>query len=280
MSKIVEIEGIVNYDNVLDFCTSDHADLRVGGTLGDVAYEMYTDGNEGEIYMNEAAMAYLYPTETARPFQIEAWFGSKRYATASYQRLYLDETEIWYKDIPKATSYTMNESGILHNADHPVILNSRRSSKLHWYIHVNSSVLAVAVVDFGFKFYFEQYEHKAFKSNDARGVDGVTVSNASPYRGDPVTYTAQLNSKSRWKGWYADPEHTKLVSTEVSYTIEEADKDLVLYAYATKRQDVDFKVNGEWKEGIVVYEKINGVWTEINKTQIKTDVGYELNRGD
>lgn len=275
--KSVMIEGTVNFDNVKQFCTSDHAELAVKTTgLGNAAYEMYTDGNDGTVYINEAGRSYLYPTPTARPYQMEAWFGSRRYATSSYQKLYVGGTEVWHKDIPNSTSYQLNESGILTN---DAISKSTRASELRYDIHVNSTIIAVAITDFGFKFYFWQYEHAAHKAKDARGVDGVTVSNPSPYHGDPVTYTVQLNDKSRWKGWYADEDHTILVSTETTYVVDAADSDVTLYAYATKRQDVDYKLNGEWKEGIVIYEKINGVWTEINKSQIKTDVGYELDRG-
>ena len=92
-------------------------------------------------------------------------------------------------------------------------------------------------------FDFYRYDHEAKKSNDSRGVqsvdvllahDPVPVQIADAYHGDYVVYRAHLDPKARWKGWYADPEHTILVSTDVEYTVE-ATSDLVLYAYATKR---------------------------------------------
>lgn len=237
---------------------------------------MFSDGKDGYVYLNEDAKNILYPTPTARPYQIEAWFGSRRYSTASYQKLYFNDVEIWEQELPNHTSYRLNESGTLINE---AISNSTAASEIYYNLHVNSTVLAVAVVDFGFKFYFQQYEHAAQKAKGARGVDGVIVSSSSPYHGDSVTYTAQLNNKSHWKGWYADKEHTILVSTDIVYEIAEVNSDMTLYAFATKRQGVDYKLDGEWKEGIVIYEKIDGMWTEINKEQIKTDVGYKLNKG-
>jgi hypothetical protein len=99
------------------------------------------------------------------------------------------------------------------------------------------------------------------------------VSVTSPYQGDTVTFSANLTEKANWKGWYADPGHHALVSRDINYTVV-ASEDLTLYAYATKRQDVDFKLKGEWKEGIVLYKKENGSWHEITKDDIPTNIGY------
>jgi hypothetical protein len=245
-----------------------------------VAFEMFNfSKRDGSVYLNSDANAILYPTPTARPFKMTALYRGSKASTNAELTLRLNGEEIWYSEFTQGSPKTYHSEELL-GSNLPVIASSTRATPIRWDFHTGAVWVVAAVIHFKIDTYFYQYEHKAFKSNDARGVDGVTVSNASPYHGDPVTYTAQINSKSHWKGWYSDPEHTKLISTDISYTINEADKDLTLYAYATKRQDVDFKVNGVWKEGIALYEKRNGIWVEINKNEINGEVGYWLDRGD
>ena len=269
MANVVIIEGTVNYDNVESFCTSEHAEIHVDGTTGKCAYEMYMDGKSGTVYINDAGREYLFPTATAHPFQIETGFTSRRYATSASQSLSVGGYRLWTQSID-STSVTQYHSGILTDY---IISTLTRDSEIRWDISVGSAVIAVGIREFYFKFYYNQYSCMAHKADDSRGVDSVSVSVTSPYQGDTVTFSAQLNSKANWKGWYADPGHHALVSREINYSVV-ASEDLTLYAYATKRQDVDFKINGEWKEGVALYRKENGVWTEIDKTAIDTTIGY------
>lgn len=294
MSKIVEFSlpishGNVTYNNqqwlsINDYCYA-NGDVKLsrGSTANDsdlvgsnkVAYELYNAGDwgsqDGSVYLNDRAKAILYPTSTCHPFKIDVNYRATRYSTAAYQRFFLGGQEMWYSEISTTRPTNYSNSGIINNT----ITNSTRNSEIRWDIHSNSGWSAVSVVHFTIKTYFIQYEHKAFKSNDARGVNGVAVSSATPYQGDPVTYTVQLHNKSVWKGWYADPEHTILVSTNQEYTVE-ANSDYTLYAYAVQLQGVSYKINGEWKEGIVIWQRQNGYWVEITKDDIPKDVGYEI----
>lgn len=270
MANVVAIEGTVNYDNAEQFCFSEHAELSVDGTTGKCAYEMYMDGKSGTVYINDAGKEYMFPTVTAHPFQIEAGFTSRKYATSASQSLVVGGYRIWSQEIEKTAVTTYHSGNLTDN----IVSTLTRASELRWDISVGSTVTAVGIREFYLKFYFNQYTTEAHKADDARGVKSVEVSVESPYQGDNVTFTAHLSPKANWKGWYADPGHHALVSKDVSYTVV-ASEDLILYAYATKRQDVDFKLNGEWKEGIVLYKKEDGVWNEIDKTDIDTSIGYK-----
>lgn len=269
MSNVVIIEGVVNYDNAESFITTEHAEISVDGTTGKCAYEMYMDGKSDSIRINDAGREYLFPTATAHPFQMEAGFTSRRYATSAKQKLAVGGSYVWEQEIDE-TSVTSYHSGILMDY---IISTLTRASELRWDISVNSTVIAVGIREFYLKFYFNQYSCVANIADDARGVVAVSVTAESPYQGDTTTFSAQLHPKANWKGWYADPGHHALVSREINYSVV-AGEDLTLYAYATKRQDVDYKLNGEWKEGIVLYRKENGVWNEIDKSDIDTTVGY------
>ena len=269
MSNVITIEGTVNYENAELFCTSEHAELCVDGTTGECAYEMYMDGKSGTVRINEAGREYLFPTATAHPFQMEAGFTSRKYATSASQILVVGGYNLWSQEIDK-TAVTTYNSGIMTDY---IVSTLTRGSELRWDISVGSTVAAVGIREFYLRFYFYQYRTLAHIADDARGVVAVSVTAESPYQGDPITFSAQLHPKANWKGWYADPGHHALVSREINYSVV-AGEDLTLYAYATKRQDVDYKLNGEWKEGIVLYRKENGVWNEIEKSDIDTTVGY------
>ena len=107
--------------------------------------------------------------------------------------------------------------------------------------------------------YFLRYACSA--STAGNGVESATVSDAAPWDGDSVTFTATLKSGATFDGWYSDAACTQLVSTSLTYTATAA--DLTLYAKATKDTTgtgVYVKAGGAYAEAQAVYRRVSGAW--------------------
>ena len=62
------------------------------------------------------------------------------------------------------------------------------------------------------------------------------MSNAAPYEGETVTFSAELYNGANFEGWYSDEACTQLVSSSLTYSTTAA--DLTLYAKATIDVDI------------------------------------------
>lgn len=112
------------------------------------------------------------------------------------------------------------------------IVNSTKSTPIRFYIAKSGSFYSN-----GFKgetsatiaLYFTRYDFAAV------GMTGVTasVSSATGYDGDSITWTADAQSGYTFEGWYADAAMTQLVSTSQSYTETVSGADKTLYAKVT-----------------------------------------------
>lgn len=178
------------------------------------------------------------------------------------------------KDIHSESFTSINQqvkskSGIV-NAE---LTRSTRSTQIRWHVHggnANSQRVKHAIL----KLYFNQYTMQAIGD----GVATATVSNASPYQGDSVIFSAVVPSGATWFGWYSDPACTILVSTDQSYSVS-PESDLTLYAKATKTKvgsGVYLKRSGVYYEASYVYKKQNGVWSKIDKSSIDQTKKYKL----
>jgi hypothetical protein len=105
--------------------------------------------------------------------------------------------------------------------------------------------------------YFNRYTVQGFKANRARGVKNFHISNTNPYQGDLVEVTVELEEGAKWYGWYADPEHTVLMTTDMNLTFESSN-DVIAYAYATLPTGISIKNNSQWEHTIDILEKVNG----------------------
>lgn len=104
-------------------------------------------------------------------------------------------------------------------------------------------------------------------------MTSATVSDAEPWDGDSVTFTATLKSGATFDGWYSDAACTQLVSTSLSYTTTAA--DLTLYAKATVAVTGTgsfVKKNGAWREALAVYKKVSGAWVLQTDDAYKTEI--------
>lgn len=247
--------------------------LTASGVSFDVAvlgYEMttrlYMQSKNGYAICNSAAMDALYPNAKAHPVKADSTFHAGLFSSNSscYVALEFDGTEV-QKCYPETNSgQTSDDKGLTASA----ILNSTKSSTIRYHHYTNSKLNAVLTTFLELTLYFNQY---ACAANTAgNGVESAAVSDAAPWDGDSVTFTATLKSGATWHGWYSDASCTQLVSTSQTYTASAA--DLTLYAYATVEVTGTgsfVKKNGAWVEAQAVYKKINGAWV------LQTDDSYK-----
>lgn len=110
------------------------------------------------------------------------------------------------------------------------------------------------------------------------GVTSATVSDAEPWDGDNVTFTATLAAGAVFDGWYSDAACTQRVSTSLSYTTTAA--DLTLYAKATQAAPtgtgVYIKRAGAQIQAAAVWRKANGLWAKSDKTAIEAGKNYRM----
>lgn len=150
---------------------------------------------------------------------------------------------------------TKTKSGITDSS----VINSAPSTEIRWKVTGNSKYNSFRVESTDITLYFYQYACAA--NAVGNGIASAAVSNAAPYQGESVTFTATLKSGATWHGWYSDAACTQLVSSSLQYTTSAA--DLTLYAKATREvtgTGAYAKVNGAWVEAQNVYKKVNGVW--------------------
>lgn len=260
MASIVERSINVNEDNAKELCWAEHLELE-GGSY---AFVLYLDGStDGWAHLNEAAMAELYPTETARPFKLDSTIVGSRSAGTMYVMLEFDGTAVHEVKITSISKQEHSQSDITHD----LISSSTRATDIAWQVDGSSTVSAFRVDSTTIKMYFYQYEMNMQKANKAKGVESIIVDNTNPYHGDMVTVSANLVEGAKWYGWYSDPEHTNLIAADQTVTFE-ANSDITAYAYATLGTGLNFKKNNEWINSINIYKKINGVWTDIDKNDV------------
>lgn len=235
------------------------ADYKIIGIKANLI--LYNKGTTGYCTLNSDAMNVLYPTATAKPYKLDHYMkgGSvPQNNTNCYIHLLFDGTAVqqetnWAAD--------RNVERNMLDCTAAAVTNSTRSSTIRYDFGANRSSLfqATGTNDISLILYFWQYACVANKAGN--GVETATVSNASPYQGDSVTFTATLKSGATWHGWYSDAACAQLVSTAQTYTATAA--DLTLYAYATVEVEAIYlKQNGSWTQCSNIYKKINGVWVE------------------
>jgi hypothetical protein len=115
--------------------------------------------------------------------------------------------------------------------------------------------------------YFNQYDVYGYKANRAKGIKNINISTNHPYHGDMVTVTVDLYEGALWYGWYADPEHTILISEDKDLYFESGG-DITAYAYASLPTGISVKKNSQWQPTMEILEKKNGEWVYIEKNDI------------
>lgn len=264
MATVVTKELNITVDNAKTYCTADHLDLA------DQTYafkKYFNDSTDGYAILNDAAKEIIFPSATARPFKADSEISCSRSAGICIIALQFNGTDIHSESFTAITQKVKSKSGITDAA----LTSSTRSAQIRWHVHGkngDSQRVKHAIL----KLYFNQYTMQAIGD----GVAVASVSNAAPYQGDAVIFSAVVPSGVTWSGWYSDPSCTMLVSEDQSYSVN-PESDLTLYAKATKvGSGVYLKRSGAYFEAFAVYEKQNGVWSMIDKSSIDQTKKYKL----
>ena len=256
----------ITASNAEQYCTASKLDLNESG----YAFKKYLNGSsDGYATLNEMAMTELYPTEHANPFKIDMRMRGSRGAGSMTVALEMDGKVLFNPSFSSTSMATETKTGVSKDS-FSEIGRSTRSSVIRWNVH-GSNMAMQRVETAGLTLYFYQYACSA--NTVGNGVESAAVSDAAPYQGDTVTFTATLKSGATWHGWYSDAACTQLVSTNQTYTTAAA--DLALYAKATKEVTGTgsfVKKNGAWFEAQAVYKKINGAWVLQTDDSYKTEI--------
>ena len=226
MAKVAQTTLQISEANVEQYCTADGLSLNTGG----YAIRLYLNGHtQGSAILNDAAKEVLYPSATAHPFKIDSFMRANKSGGSMTISLRFGGTSVhsesgdWGTGLKNKTKEGISD---------PVVINSNRSTEIKWHIKGSSTVSRFSIASTRLTFYFNQYEMQPLVGNNANGIQKVTVSNASPYEGDTVTFTPKLVNGATWDGWYSDAECSNLVSTSQNYSVSPS-SDITLYAKAT-----------------------------------------------
>lgn len=226
MAKVVQTILQISESNVEQYCTADGLSLNTGG----YAIRLYLNGHtQGSAILNNAAKEVLYPSATAHPFKIDSTIRANKSGGSMTISLQFNGTSVqsesgdWGSKLKNKTKNGISDS---------VVINSNRSTEIKWHIKGSSTVSRFSIASTNLTFYFNQYEMRPLVGNNVNGIQKVTVSNASPYQGDTVTFTPKLVNGATWDGWYSDAACTNLVSSDQNYSVTPS-SDITLYAKAT-----------------------------------------------
>ena len=226
MAKVVQTTLQISEANVEQYCIADGLSLNTGG----YAIRLYLNGHtQGSAILNDAAKEVLYPSATAHPFKIDSFIRANKSGGSMTISLQFNGTSVQSETGDWGTGL---KNKIKEGISDPVVINSNRSTEIKWHIKGSSTVSRFSIASTKLTFYFNQYEMRPLVGDNANGIQKVTVSNASPYQGDTVTFTPKLVNGATWDGWYSDAACTNLVSTEQNYSVTPS-SDITLYAKAT-----------------------------------------------
>lgn len=247
----------ITESNAEQYCIANGLELNDGGH----AFRKWLDGGtDGYAILNDAAKALLYPSTAAHPFKLDSSMRGSRSAGSMTAALEFDSTAVHSESFTSTAMRTKTRSGITSAA----VTSSTRSTVIRWHLHgANTNNQRIETADITLYFYRYACEANAV----GNGVESAAASDAAPYEGDTVTFTATLKPGATWRGWYSDAACTQLVSSNQTYACSAA--DLTLYAKATidtPSTGIYAKTNGAHREAQAAYKKTNGVWVKQTDT--------------
>lgn len=251
MAIIVQKSLQISTSNVEQYCSASGLSLNTNG----YAIMKYLNGSSsGYATLNDTAKAILYPTASARPFKLDSEIRGSRTAGSMSVNLQFAGTNVHSESFTSASLSTKTKTGITDS----VVTGSTKSTQIRWNVQgANYNAQRIAHV----YIYLCFYQYTCVASAVGNGIVSAAVSNAAPYQGESVTFTAQLKPGATWHGWFSDAACTQLVSTSQTYTASAA--DLTLYAKATVEvtgTGAYAKLNGQYTEAKKVYKKVGGAW--------------------
>jgi uncharacterized repeat protein (TIGR02543 family) len=212
----------INKDNVEHYFTASGGVLN-GAQISTKYITMRTSSTTARFTMNDAGRDVLFPSAAAIAHKVDVW--AQAIATLNSNKNTINvaiagQNAITTERIHTSlTEYTGSVSGSF----------TKSNTSAVYVIKILNIFHAAGVRDTSITAYFTQYSCTANKSGN--GVKNVSVSNAEPYAGETVTFSAELYNGANFDGWYSDKSCTQLVSSSLTYSTTAA--DLTLYAKAT-----------------------------------------------
>ena len=212
----------INEDNVKQYFTTSGGALN-GAAIGGKYITMRSSSTTARFTMNNAGRDALFPSAAAIAHKVDVWAqtiaslnNSKNTINVAIAGQNAIATERIHTSL---TEHTGSVSGSFAKSATSVVYTIKIANAFH----------AAGVRDTSITAYFTQYSCAASKAGN--GVKNVSVSNAAPYAGETVAFSAELYNGANFDGWYSDESCTQLVSSNLTYSTTAA--DLTLYAKAT-----------------------------------------------
>ena len=212
----------INKDNVKHYFTASGGVLN-GAQISTKYITMRTSSTTATFTMNDAGRDVLFPSAAAIAHKIDVW--AQAIATLNNSKNTINvaiagQNAITTERIHTSLNeYTGSVSGSFTKSNTSAI----------YVIKIANGFHAAGVRDTSITAYFTQYFCAANKAG--KGVKNISVSNAAPYEGETVTFSAELYNGANFEGWYSDEACTQLVSSNLTYSTTAA--DITLYAKAT-----------------------------------------------
>lgn len=212
----------IKKDNVKHYFTASGGVLN-GAQISTKYITMRTSSTTATFTMNDAGRDVLFPSAAAIAHKIDVW--AQAIATLDDSKNTINvaiagQNAITTERIHTSLNeYTGSVSGSFTKSNTSAI----------YVIKIANGFHAAGVRDTSITAYFTQYFCAANKAG--KGVKNISVSNAAPYEGETVTFSAELYNGANFEGWYSDEACTQLVSSNLTYSTTAA--DLTLYAKAT-----------------------------------------------
>ena len=218
----------INEHNVKNYFTTSGGALN-GAAIGGKYITMRTSSTTATFTMNDAGRDVLFPSAAAKAHKVDVW--AQTIATLNNSKNTINVAIAGQNAIAterihtSLTEHTGSVSGSFTKSNTSAVYTIKIVNGFH----------AAGVRDTSITAYFTQYACAANKSGN--GVKSVSVSNAEPYNGETVTFSAELYNGANFDGWYSDESCTQLVSSSLTYSTTAA-ADLALYAKATIDADI------------------------------------------
>lgn len=223
MATTKSFQLYINNDNVKQYFSTSGGALN-GAAIGGKYITMRSSSTTATFTMNDAGRDILFPSAAAIAHKVDVWAqtiaslnNSKNTINVAIAGQNAIATERIHTSL---TEHTGSVSGSF----------TKSNTSAVYVVKIANGFHAAGVRDTSITAYFTQYSCAASKAGN--GVKNVSVSNAAPYAGETVTFSAELYNGANFDGWYSDESCTQLVSSNLTYSITAA-ADLTLYAKAT-----------------------------------------------
>lgn len=261
----------IERSNVTQYVTADNLTLDTAYLGNDCAFR--SSAKTGYAILNDAAKAVLFPNATVKPLKADSTMqiGASTKNNNNYVELQFSGTSVHHQLCANANE---TKTGLTDAA----IIGATQNTEIRYKVNINNLFVAAIVTHVILTLYFNQYAMSANIGTGATGVKSVSSSASVAYDGDTITFSAELYSGATWNGWYSDAACTNLVSSSQSYSVS-PNADITLYAKATREvtgTSIYLKQNGAYTQAQAIYKKVNGVWTETDKTALDTATKYKI----